>query len=78
MSWSDEPTPTQLGAFARLVHWVLPTKTIQDAVGFLEEHATRHDVSNELSRVRKLYMSDRLNGENVFDSVIWEGFNDRV
>lgn len=78
MVWSDEPTPRQIGAIGRLVQWVVPTnQVLVNALDYLELTATRREVSEELKRLRELYIDKKLTKDNMFDSPIWEGFHDR-
>ena len=74
MAWSDEPTPAQLGAVARLIQWEVDRDTNARAIKFLEEHATRRELSTELTRLRNLYIDRKLTKEKIFESPIWEGF----
>lgn len=76
MVWSDEPTPVQLGALGRLIHWQVDAYTEERAIRFLEKYATRRDVSTEMARLRNLYLAKKLTKDTVFDSPIWEGFED--
>lgn len=75
MAWSDEPTPVQLGALGRLIHWELDAATEARAIKFLEEHATRREVSTEMTRIRALYLGRQLSKGAIFEAPIWEGFN---
>ena len=74
MSWSDEPTPAQLAAVQRLMEGTVPNNKIVLALVHLENTATRREVSDELGRLRSLYIDRKLAKENAFDSEIWEGF----
>lgn len=75
MAWSDEPTPVQLGALGRLIHWELDADTVARAIKFLEENATRREVSTEMTRLRALYLGRQLSKETIFEAPIWEGFD---
>lgn len=74
MAWSDEPTPAQLSAIHRLIEWKVPKETTTSALEYLENTATRREVSDEMKRLRSLYVDHRLDKNNVFSSGIWEGF----
>ena len=74
MAWSDKPTPAQLGAFANLIKWKTSQKEEDAMVEHLEKTADRKQMSDELSRVRTLYLAHSLNRENLIASEIWEGF----
>ena len=76
MAWSDEPTEAQLAAVFNLTKWVLPRDLGKAATDYLEETATRREVSYELGRLRDLEIKHKLKDrESVFASDIWEGFN---
>lgn len=51
MVWSDEPTEAQLNAIFMLIRWSVPTETAKNAVLWLEERATRREVSDEMKRL---------------------------
>ena len=74
MAWSDEPTPSQLGAVKRLTEGVIPNDKIVQALKHLENTATRREVSDELGRLRCLYIDRKLDKSTVYDSEIWDGF----
>ena len=74
MAWSDEPTQAQLSGVYRLIEWTVPKDTLLAAVDYLEKTATRREVSDEMGRLRNLYIDHKLDKSNVFASDIWEGF----
>lgn len=74
MAWSDEPTDAQLTTLFNWIEWHLPTKEASYAVKWLKQHATRKEVSDEMSRVRKLYYEHKLNKDECFNSSVWEGY----
>lgn len=74
MAWSDEPTMAQLGAVKRLIEGTIPNETIVKALHHLENTATRREVSDELGRLRCLYIDRKLDKENAFEGDIWGGF----
>ena len=75
MAWSDEPTMAQLGAVKRLIEGTIPNETIVKALHHLENTATRREVSDELGRLRCLYIDRKLDKENAFEGDIWEDFD---
>lgn len=75
MAWSDEPTKSQLFAVNRLIESRVTTPIRVLAIDYLERVATRRDVSNELHRLRDLYIDHKLTKSKVFESDIWEGFD---
>lgn len=74
MAWSDDPTDAQLNAIFMMIRWYVPTTTAQKSILWLAEHATRHDVSAELGRLRNLNLEHKLSALNCFEGEIWEGF----
>ncbi len=74
MAWSDEPTDAQINAIFMLIRWAVPTPTAQRATTWLRYHGTRREVSNELKRLRGLYIEHGLSASDCFNSEIWEGF----
>lgn len=74
MAWNDKPTTAQLGAFANMIRWKTSQKEEDAMIEHLEKHADRKQMSDELSRVRDLYLEHELNRENLIDSEIWTGF----
>lgn len=74
MAWSDEPTQAQLATIYHLIRWKLPTAELAFAVKWLENNATRREVSYEMGRLRKLYIDHKLTKDNIFESEIWEGY----
>lgn len=77
MVWSDEPTEAQLGVIFHWFKWKMPTAKAQDAVHWLQDTATRKEVSCEMTRLKKLYDSHQLDEKKCFDSEIWEGYDMR-
>lgn len=75
MAWSDEPTDMQLGTIFSWLSWKLDRQTAQEAVAWLQNTATRRDVSTEMGRLKNLREKNALNASNCFESEIWEGFN---
>lgn len=74
MAWSDKPTQAQLSGVYRLIEWTVPKDTLLAALEHLKETATRREVSDEMGRLRNLYIDHKLDKSNVFASSIWEGF----
>lgn len=70
----DKPTDNQLGALYGWYKWRLPGDLARHAIKWLEEHATRQQVSVEMARARKLYHSHTLDKNTCFDSPIWDGY----
>ena len=74
MAWEDKPTDKQLNALDRLWWGTVPSKKRDAATKWLEEHATRKQVSDILTRTRDLYIDRKLNATNSFESAVWDGF----
>ena len=75
MAWSDEPTDMQLGTIFSWLSWKVDRNTAQEAVKWLQNTATRRDVSAEMNRLRDLRQKNLLDASNCFTSEIWEGFD---
>lgn len=74
MSWSDEPTEMQLGTIYSWLRWHMTNDEAKEAVEFLENSATRREVSYEMKRLKALRDKRLLDGNNCFEGEIWEGF----
>lgn len=75
MAWSDEPTDMQLGTIFSWLSWKVDRITAQEAVKWLQNTATRRDVSAEMNRLRDLRQRNLLDASNCFLGEIWEGFD---
>ena len=75
MAWSDEPTYSQIETLSRWIEWHMPDNERIKALHWLKEHATRKEVSDEMSRVCKLYHEHKLNKEECFNSSVWEDYD---
>lgn len=79
MSWLDKPTKAQINILWHWYRWKMPTAEAKDALDWLEQNATRKQVSDEMTRVRELYKSHSLSREDCFNAPIWrEYFNAKV
>ena len=72
MAWSDKPTPAQLGALANMIQWKLTVAECDKTIVYLRENSTRKELSDELKRVRDLYIERKLSRDNVFASTIYK------
>lgn len=70
-----KPTESQLGVLFRWFQWQMTSDKASKAMKWLENNATRKDVSDEISRVHDLYHSRKLDEERCFESDIWQGFH---
>ena len=73
MAWTDEPTKAQINAIYGLIRWKMPMSKLNKAIAYLE-NKSRREVSDELARLRHLYITHSLNRDNCFDGKIWEDF----
>lgn len=69
-----KPTDNQLRTLYGWYMWRLPGDLPRHAIKWLEEHATRQQVSTEMERAYKLYHSHTLDKNTCFDSPIWDGY----
>lgn len=74
MAWSDEPTEMQLGTIYSWIRWYMTNEEAGRAVAYLEEIATRRDVSNEIKRLKDLKTRQKLTLDEIFKGAIWEGY----
>lgn len=74
MGWGDKPTKAQINALYLMIRWHMSTAEVNDALDWLEQNATRKQVSDELSRIRQLKMNRQLNREECFRSDVWSDY----
>ena len=72
MTWTDEPSDAQITALYSWMRWDLPTEVARSAVNWLRDNATRKEVSSEMTRIRGLHYSRKLNQDTAFSSEVWE------
>lgn len=75
MAWSDEPTYAQIQTLFRWIEWHMPNDEAVKATHWLKDHATRKEVSDEMSRIRKLYNEHSLTKDECFNSSVWEDYD---
>lgn len=75
MANESRPTPAQLGALSNMIRWKLTDAECKKTIKHLENHSTRGEVSEELKRVRQLYVSRKLVRDNVWASGIYKNMN---
>lgn len=79
MGWMDKPTYAQIETLYGWMRWQMPTAEAQDAVHWLKENATRRQVSDEMQRVRALYVAHKLDRNECFKGSVWrEYFNSKL
>lgn len=74
MAWTDKPTDAQLNAFWNLTMGTLSTPEAKDAMAWLEKNANRRQVSDELGRIRDLYIDHNLTREECFNGDVWKEY----
>lgn len=74
MAWTDEMTKPQAGALHGLLKWTVNDSMLKECVKYATENFNRKQASDELARIRDLYISHKLNKSNCFDSTNWDGF----
>ena len=74
MGWSDEPTEVQIGTIFSWIRWVVDRDTAQRAANWLQNNATRRDVSYEMTRLKALKQKRLLDADKLFQGEVWEGF----
>lgn len=72
-----KPTYNQTNCIYRWFEWKMPTAKAVAAAKYLEQTASRMEVSQEMNRLKLLKDSHRLDEETAFNSKIWEGFDER-
>ena len=79
MAWTDKPTEAQINALWYWFKWAMPTAEAKDALDWLENNATRKQVSDEMGRIRDLRKSQSLTRKECFGGKIWEEyFNSKI
>ena len=74
MAWDNKPTDAQLDRLYYWLSWRIPTPTARDAIKWLGEHATRKEASDEMTRIRELFKTRKLDQETCFASPIWDDY----
>ena len=75
MAWSDEPTPAQIGTIYRWIEWKMTNLEAKKAMQWLRQHATRKEVSDEMTRIRNLKNEHKLTKEECFNSEVWADYD---
>lgn len=76
MAWQDKPTEAQLSALFFWLRRQMPGVEASAAISWLRDNATRHQVSDEMKRVRELFVSHALDRDKCFEGDIWSGYFD--
>lgn len=74
MGWNDKATDAQLNAFLHMVRWDVAIDESLEMGKYLEENATRREMSNELGRIRKLSIDRKLTKDTIFDGELWANY----
>ena len=79
MVWGEKPTEAQLNALFYWFKWEMSSQEVTDALKWLENNATRKQVSEEMNRIHDLKHSRKLNREECFKGDVWKDyFNSKV
>ena len=74
MAWGDKPTYAQVNCLYRWFGWHMTNDEAREASEWLSEHSSRLEFSAEMSRVKKLYDSHKLDRKTAFDSKVWNEY----
>jgi len=74
MAWTDKPSDAQMNMLWYWGKWNISNDRLRPALKWLEQNATKKEVSEEMSRVRELYKKHRLDKETFFDSPVWSDY----
>lgn len=74
MGWLDRPTEAQISVLWHWFRWKMPTAEAKDALDWLEKNANRKQVSEEMKRIRELYLNNSLTREDCFKGEIWQEY----
>lgn len=74
MACNEKPTEAQLGVIYQWFRWEMPNAEASRACRWLEDNATRRDVSLEMNRLKILKNKRTLDRDNCFAGEIWEGY----
>lgn len=78
MAWTDKPTKSQLTAWCSLVRFSM-SESLKDAGLEYISKTDRKTLSDELNRVRELYIHHELDSFSAFDAPCWNDFkNDEL
>lgn len=72
-----KPTYAQINRIYLWFKWIMPTPKAISASKWLENNATRRQVSVEMDRIKGLKDARNLTEETCFASPIWEGYDER-
>ena len=74
MAWDNRPTEAQIGTLFSWIRWEMPNAQASMAVKWLQNNATRREVSAEMARIKALKDKRALNAENCFEGAIWNNY----
>ena len=75
MAYNNKPTAAQLGALSNMIRWKLTDAECKETIKYLENHSTRKELSEELKRVRQLYIKRKLVREDVWASSVYKNMD---
>lgn len=74
MAYDNRPTEAQIGTLFSWIRWEMPNAQASMAVKWLQNNATRREVSAEMARIKALKDKRALNAENCFEGAIWKNY----
>ena len=69
-----KPTEMQIGLIFKWMHWLMPRNEAVEATDWLENNASRWDVSKEIKRLDEIKQRRHLTKEDCFASPIWNEY----
>ena len=76
MAWLDNPTEAQLNALFFWLRRQMSSVEASAAISWLRDNATRRQVSDEMKRVRELFVNHTLDRDKCFEGDIWAKYFD--
>lgn len=74
MAYDNRPTEAQIGTLFSWIRWEMTNAQASMAVKWLQNNATRREVSAEMARIKALKDKRALNAENCFEGAIWNNY----
>lgn len=70
----SRPTDAQIGLLWNILAWTIPREELQQAMKWIEKNGDKWEVSQEISRVKKLSDLLKLTKDEAFNSPIWNEY----
>ena len=74
----SKPTEAQIGLLHHKLVWTVPQDELRPAIKWLEENGNKWEVSQEISRIKKLQDSWNLTKDEAFNSPIWDKYKSKM